>query len=405
MSRIILTSFFQLICCFSVYSQEIRDKVLIKNDTIILNRDTLVIGMTELSDILTKSQIDSLGSPCIVHWDGDCDSGTDYEYWIETNSYEIVCIQDSLNKYILKTISIKNTNNTSLFFEDGLNANKLTKKGILDLGFIKEKRYKQKKNVAVYKKVGIHLTVKENLDSLLIKSIHFHPKSWDKHLKIETLKGEVRNTEGESLPGVLFLAYNQFDSLKYYETTDFDGKYYFEIDSIKKIDVFNFNYEPQIIKVTDNKDQTINFKLKKNTYYLPDLIVAKSGEIRIDSTCYLDQFPKVRDSSKINVWLVCEFSNFNPLISNLPSAIGGLRNSYVTLVSSLNSKRKLRKCEAEVYFVIDKFGQTKLIDIICDDKINKEYLARYMVDTFKWTTARWRGRRIDSNWSLKIIFE
>lgn len=402
MNRIILNLFLQLICCFSVCSQEILDKVLIKNDTIILTQDTLVIGITGLSDILTKSQIDSLGSPCVVDWDGDCDSGTDYEHCITKHNYKTVYTQNSLKRFILSTISIKNTNNIPLCFGDNLIVNRLTHKDIQDLGLKEDHYYTNKDSTKVYRKEGMSLTVYESNDQLKLKSIHIHPKSWDQYLKRIRLNGEVKNFLGEPLPGVVLLAYNKFDSLKYYEITDIDGKYSFEIDSVERIDVSNFNYESQTLKLLENKDQVINFKLKKKTYFLPDLIVTKKGEIENDSTCYFEQFPKIKDYSKINVWLWCEFSDYNPLIYNLPSAIGDLRNTYVTLVSTLNRKKK---CEAEIYLTIDKNGITKLVDITCDNKINKEFLARSIVESFKWTPAKWRGRRIDSNWSLKIIFE
>ncbi|MBI9057872.1 MAG: hypothetical protein JEZ01_08855 [Labilibaculum sp.] len=258
-----------LLFSFSVSSQEIQNHIFIKNDSIILHQDTLLIGKTILSDILTKSQIDSLGSPIISHWDGDCDSGTDYEYWINKNNYKTVFVKDSKGKYILNAFSLALTNQDSVFLDDYLNVNNLSYKKILALDLKKDHSYRNNDSLEVYRKEGMTLTFYRSKDNLELKLIHIHPKNWDQYLKQKIVKGDVRNAEGESLLGVLFLAYNKFDSLKYYEMTDIDGKYFFEIDSVKEIDVFNFKYEPQTIKILDNNEQTINFKLKKKYIIYP----------------------------------------------------------------------------------------------------------------------------------------
>ena len=393
------------ICWSSVYSQGVCDKVAIKNDTVVINQDTLVIDKTGIEDMFTKVQIDSLGSPCEVHWDGNCDSGIDYEYRIKRKNYEVNYISESRIAFILNTISIKNVNNTLLFFGEELIGNKLTHKDIKDIGFKKEQRYEQKKSEAFYEKEGIRLEIDETSDNISIKSIHIHPKSWDKHLKLKTLKGEVSNNKGELLPDVMLLAYNEYDSLKYHETTNRDGKINFDMDAVKNIDIFRFNYHQQTVKLLDNKDQTINFELKKRTYFLPDLLVTRRRKVEIDSICYLDQFPKVRDVSKINIWSWCDFTDYNPLVYNIPSAIGGLKNSYENLVSSLSQKKKLRKCTADVYLTIDKNGHTKIDHIVCDEKINEELLARDIIENLTWVPVKWTGTAIDSSWSLKLFFE
>lgn len=405
MCRILFISCLLSICFSSVYSQDIRDRIVIKEDVVIINQDTLVIDKTGIDDVLTRFQIDSLGPPCKVHWDGSGDSGTYYEYRIKRKNYKANYRGTSQIAFILNTISIKSINNISLFFGNIMVDNILTHKDIQDLGFKKEQRYEQKKSETLYKREGIHLKIDETSDSLSIKSIHIHPKSWDKHLKLKILKGEVSNNKGELLPSVMFLAYNKYDSLKYYETTDINGKYYFEFDNAQSIEISKFNYESQILRSLDNKDQTINFKLKKKTYFLPDLIVTKKGKIEIDSTFYLEQFPKVKDASKINVWLWRDFTDYNPLDCRIPSAGGDLKNIYRNLVESLSRKKKLRKCTAEIYLTIDENGQTKIEDITCGDKVDKEFLAKSIIENLKWAPAEWIGRRIDSNWSLKIIFE
>ncbi len=401
----IIHSFFFIRFCSAVYAQETRYDVVIKNDTVIIHQDTLVVGYTGLEDVLSRSQIDSLRHPSIYHWDGICDSGTEYHYTVKNKYSKSVYSSNSQITFILKTISLKNINELSLSLGNQVVEDKLLQEDILQLGFKKEKKYKPKNSKSTYIKEGIHLRCIESSDSISIQSIHIHPKSWDRHVKLKSLEGKVCNNKGEPLPGVLFLAYNQSDTLKYYETSDFDGKYFFEIDSIRKIDIFNFNYESQTINVLGTKDQTINLKLKKKIHYLPDLVVTKKGEIRIDSICYLDQFPKLRDSSKINVWFGCDYSNFNPLIYRIPSVTGGIKHCYEQLVSNLSRKNKLRRCTAKVNLVIYKNGLTQLQNVVCDDKINKELLARYIFDAFKWTPARWRGKPINSDWSLKIIFE
>ena len=142
MCRILFISCLLSICFSSIYSQEIRDSIVIKDDVVIINQDTLVIDKTGIDDVLTRFQLDSLGSSSEVHWDGNCDSGTYYEYRIKRKYYQANYKSTSQIVFVLNTILIKNTNNISLFFGDDLIGNKLTHKDVQNLRFIKEERYK-----------------------------------------------------------------------------------------------------------------------------------------------------------------------------------------------------------------------------------------------------------------------
>lgn len=406
MCRILFISCLLSFCFSSVYSQDIRDKIVIEDDdVVIINQDTLEIDRTGIDDVFTRFQIDSMTTSYWGNVPVNYRSATVPCCQIKGKYYEANYQSSSNIALILNTISIKNIKDVSLFFGDVLIDDKFTHKDIQDLGFKKEQRYKQIKNEVVYKKEGIHLKVNRNSDSLSVESIHIHPKSWDKKLKLKKIKGEVSNNEGEILSCVMFLAYSKYDSLKYYETTRIDGKYYFEFDSVKSIEICSFNYESQTLTTFDKDDQTINFELKKKTYFLPDLIVSKKGEIEIDSTSYLEQFPKVRDLSNIKVINPYGYRVYNPLDCVVPSADGYLKRTYLNLITSLRREKKLRKCAAEIHLTIDKNGLTKLNNITCDDKINKETLASSIIENLKWAPVEWGGGRIDSYWTLKIIFE
>lgn len=406
MVRYIVLLIFLFVFNGSLFSQEKTVYKIINSNQLIVGSDTLKVGISKLQDHFSQKQIDSLGIPSETQWDGDCDSGSYRSYLIKNKAYKLIYNSESEEEFCLDRIEIKLNDDINVSLGDTLLFDYRSHIGLPILGSLEIiNDYYSLDSTFWYKQEGLAVKIYKNNNDVRILSMDLHPKHWDQDLKRKRLNGEIKNQIGEPIPAVVLLAYDKLDSLKYFGTTSIDGKFYFDVDAVKNIDVFRFNYHQQTVKVVDNKDQTINFELKKKIYFLPDILVTRRGEVEIDSICYLDQFPKVRDVSKINVWLWCDFTDYNPLAYNIPSAIGGLKNSCEKLVTSLSQKKKLRKCTAEVYLTIDKNGHTKIDNILCDDKINEEYLARYIIENLTWVPVKWRGKPLGSNWSMKIIFE
>ncbi len=336
----------------TLLSQEKRIYKIVNSNQLIVGSDTLKVGISKIQDHFTQIQIDSLGLPSEIHWDGDCDSGSYRTYSIKNKGYYLTYNSVYKEEFYLDGIEIYLNDVISVSLEDSLQLDYSCQSNIPILESLERiNDYYALDTTYWHKQEGFWIKLYKNNDDVRILSMHLHSKDKNYNSKKDfKVNGKVYNDESLLLPCVLLLGYS--DSLVQMTSTDLDGNYFLRSDKVKKVDVVSLGYEVLQLDTIPKKGKYGDFCLKQKVYQIPGLNLFRSGKIEYDTTSYLKQFPVVRDNTKVNYLSHdgCNHLNFEPVMIKAGFPFGGFKDFYERFTSQLKYKRRYKNKSVDIWF-------------------------------------------------------
>ncbi len=393
----------------SLFSQGNKAYKIINSNQLIVGVDTLRVGVSKLQDHFSQKQIDSLGFPLEVEWDGDCDSGNYRSYWIKNKDYNLTYNSDFEEEFYLDIIEINLNDDLVVSLGDSLQLDYRSNTEIPILGSLELiNDYYSLDTTFLYKQEGLWIKIYKNNDDVRILSMNLHSKDSDYISKKDfKVSGKIYNDESIPLPGVLLLGYTDSDSLVQFESSDLEGGYFLRSDKVKTVDIVLLGYEVLKIDSIPEKGKCGDFCLKSKAYEVPSLSLFRSGIIEFDTTSYLKQFPVVRDVNKIDYTSSngCWNLDFEPIRLSVGQPFDGFKEFYKKLSSSINYRRQYKNKEIYIWFKVTKYGKIELEQITGNSKLINDEIAKAFAISGDWSRFRMRGRQMDVRMKMKLSFK
>jgi len=417
MKKILFSFLFLISILGPLLSQEKTTYKIINSNQLVVGNDTLKVGVSMLRDLLTQSQIDSLGSPIGLDEDSDAYQQPQFLHVIKRKDYDLSYYFPhdfkNLTGYMLGTIRLKNFSDNKVYLGDSLQLNYMNDSILSRLKYYRKDKFNTyysiktndnicRDSITCFKKVGLHFNIYKNKSDLRLMSINLHEKVADYY--VDDFNGFVLDDNEQGIERAFILAYSKEDSLKGFGISNSKGRFWFKspMEKVNSLEILKLGYEPVKQDYHLSKRVTMKYHLKPKVYAAPNLNVFKSGEIEIDSSFYSSQFSKIREKSKAmnlyyDIWL--------GFMLEIGYPINGFLNYYQNFISNLDFRRYPKNKEIFICFTVNKEGEVSLDNLTGDEDLISDKVARAFLQLGNWETFRTRGRASNVKLKMKVSFK
>lgn len=405
MKRIFLSILFLSVALGSLHSQEKMTYKIINSNQLIIDSDTLIINKTCITDILKQDEIEGMEPLICGYYHADDDSGNGYEYEVKRGACNLRFIGQKDDTYPLMAMRLNPSHNVCIYLNDTICFDNISEKILSDLDCYEI--HKLSDSLFNYQKIGVWFKIYKSGSEIKLRSIRLHPKIVDEEIISYTyLKGKLYSKETDSQIKGMLLAYTITDTLRIFTNSYSIGKFYMPTSEVESLDIYCLCYESMRLDSLLNGKNKRDFYLEPKTYLAPELRIYKSGEIEIDSSFYLSQFPKVRDNHKIKYFdWDGGYLKTDPIVLKIGYPKIGFSNFYQTFVNQLDLKKYSRHSEANIWFRINEKGEVSLTKITGDDDLVNDHVAKAFTSLSDWSCFSMRGQVAPVNLKFKFFLK